>query len=34
MESRTQDLDPQGWQALMGTGANDATRPMLRRDDV
>jgi hypothetical protein len=34
MESRTQDLDPQDWQTLVGTAANDATHPMLRGDDI
>ena len=29
MESRTQDLDPQDWQTLVGTWALDATHPLL-----
>jgi len=34
MESRAQDLDPQDWQTLVGTWANDATHPMPHGDDV
>ena len=34
MESRTQDLDPEDWQALVGTWALDATHPMLPGEEI
>src|SRR5438067_1144383 len=34
MESRTQDLDPEDWQTLVGTWAIDASHPMLPGDQI
>lgn len=34
MEPRTQELDSQAWQTLVGTWAIDATHPMLPDDEI
>jgi hypothetical protein len=34
MESRTQDLDPQDWQTLVGNWVIDASHPMLPGDEI